>query len=82
MFTYVGVMSPQGRKAFAVIHRKMYSLSASGVVISFPSYLQTFKTRHDFQAVLCYDVRLVNFLVLLHHPVWVDEECKERKRTF
>ena len=50
MFTYIGVMSPQGRKGSAVIHRKIYSLSASSVVILFSSHLQKFKTRHDFQA--------------------------------
>ena len=48
------------------------------------SHLQRFKTRHNFQAFqfLCYDVRLFNFMFLLHHPIWIEEEYKERKRTF
>ena len=36
----------------------------------------------NFQAFLCYDVGLLNFMFLLNHPVWVEEEYKERKRTF
>ena len=49
------------------------------------SHLQTFdfKTRQDFQAILCYDdIRLFNFTFLLHHPIWVEEEYQERKRMF
>jgi len=38
------------------------------------SRLQKLKTRHDFQAFLCHDVRLVNFMFLLHHPFGVKEE--------
>ena len=26
--------------------------------------------------------QIINFMLLLHHPVWVEEEYKERKRTF
>ena len=37
------------------------------------------KTRHDFQACLCYDVRLFNFIFILHHPVWVEEEYKKER---
>ena len=46
------------------------------------SHLQKFKTRHGFQAYLCYDVWLLNFMFLLHHPIWVKGKYKERKRTF
>ena len=57
---------------------------AGKMFISLPalySHLQKFKTRHDFQAFLSYDVRLFNFMFLLHHPVWVENEYNERKRT-
>ena len=37
------------------------------------SHLQKFKTRYDFQAFLCSNVRFFNFMFLLHHPIWVEE---------
>ena len=43
------------------------------------SRLQKFKTRHDC-GLLCYDIRLFNFMFLLHYPIWVEEEYKKRKR--
>ena len=46
------------------------------------SLLQKLKTGHDFQAFLCWDMRLFNFMFLLHHPVWVEEDYKEGKRMF
>ena len=33
------------------------------------SHLQKFKTSHDFQAFLCYDVRLFNFMMIFFYCI-------------
>jgi len=44
--------------------------------------MQKFKTRHDIQAVYAMTSDYFFNFILLHHQIWVEEECKERKRTF
>ena len=44
------------------------------------SHFQKFKTKHDFQAFLCYDIKLFNFMFLIHHPIWVEEEYERKKK--
>ena len=38
--------------------------------------------RHDFQAFVCCDVRLFNFVFLLHHPIWVKKNIKKERGRF
>ena len=43
------------------------------------NHFEKFKTSHDFQAFLRDEVRLFNFMFLLHRPIWVEEEYEEKK---
>ena len=54
--------------------------SGGGILIK--CVIQSFAKVWDrtrFSSFLCYDIRLFNFMFLLHHPIWVEEEYKQRK---
>ena len=42
--------------------------SGKKYVTNFYSHLQKYKTRRDFQPILCYDARC-NLMFLFHHPI-------------